>query len=178
MNYKEWSNLRKELHHDWLQNRYMTFLKSWKDCFDDVNSCDDNTEEVLEQLLQWDENKEALKLLLDNVEDALSPRQLLYEPPFDGMPDSNKKWLGDVIHALYCERIGVKERVDVMRWGHAMIRPRPGFIWGQARLTAARPYRGIHFANTDLSGVALFEEAFYHGLRAADEVLAGMRIHA
>jgi hypothetical protein len=64
------------------------------------------------------------------------------------------------------------ERLDVMRWGHAMIRPRPGFIWGSARAAAAKPYRGIHFANTDLSGVALFEEAFHHGLRAADEVLA------
>jgi protoporphyrinogen oxidase len=62
------------------------------------------------------------------------------------------------------------ERIDVMRWGHAMIRPRPGFVWGEARSKAAKPYRGVHFANTDLSGVALFEEAFYHGLRAADEV--------
>jgi hypothetical protein len=33
----------------------------------------------------------------------------------------------------------------------------------------------VHFANTDLSGVALFEEAFYHGLRAADEVLSKVR---
>jgi glycine/D-amino acid oxidase-like deaminating enzyme len=64
------------------------------------------------------------------------------------------------------------ERVDVMRWGHAMIRPRPGFAWGGARAAAARPFRGIHFAHTDLSGVALFEEAFYHGTRAAEEVLA------
>ncbi len=64
------------------------------------------------------------------------------------------------------------ERLDVMRWGHAMIRPRPGFIWGGARAAAAKPYRGIHFANTDLGGVALFEEAFHHGVRAADEILA------
>ena len=64
------------------------------------------------------------------------------------------------------------ERLDVMRWGHAMIRPRPGFIWGSARAAAARPYRGIHFAHTDLGGVALFEEAFYHGIRAAEEVLS------
>lgn len=63
------------------------------------------------------------------------------------------------------------ERLDVMRWGHAMIRPRPGFMWGGARAAAELPFRGIHFANTDLSGVPLFEEAFYHGLRAADEVL-------
>jgi protoporphyrinogen oxidase len=64
------------------------------------------------------------------------------------------------------------ERIDVMRWGHAMIRPRVGFMWGGSREAAAKPYRGVHFANTDLSGVALFEEAFYHGLRAADEVMA------
>jgi hypothetical protein len=64
------------------------------------------------------------------------------------------------------------ERLDVMRWGHAMIRPRPGFVWGGSRRAGAAPYRGIHFANTDLSGVALFEEAFYHGIRAAEEVLS------
>jgi protoporphyrinogen oxidase len=63
------------------------------------------------------------------------------------------------------------ERVDVMRWGHAMIGPRVGFVHGAARSAAAEPFRGIHFANTDLSGVALFEEAFYHGIRAAEEIL-------
>ncbi|HEX8845302.1 MAG TPA: NAD(P)-binding protein [Pyrinomonadaceae bacterium] len=68
------------------------------------------------------------------------------------------------------------ERLDVMRWGHAMIRPRPGFIWGAARRAALKPHRAIHFANTDLSGIPLFEEAFYHGTRAAEEVLrAGIR---
>jgi Flavin containing amine oxidoreductase len=63
------------------------------------------------------------------------------------------------------------ERIDVMRWGHAMVRPSPGFHGDPDRSEAARPFRQIHFANTDLSGVALFEEAFYHGLRAAEEVL-------
>jgi protoporphyrinogen oxidase len=62
-------------------------------------------------------------------------------------------------------------RLDVMRWGHAMISPRPGFLWGGERQKAMRAYRNIHFAHTDLSGIALFEEAFYHGLRAAKEVL-------
>jgi len=63
------------------------------------------------------------------------------------------------------------ERLDVMRWGHAMVRPRPGFVWGSARRAAARPFRGVYFAHSDLSGMALFEEAFYHGVRAAEEVL-------
>lgn len=62
-------------------------------------------------------------------------------------------------------------RIDIMRWGHAMISPRPGFLWGGIREKAVKPYRNIHFAHTDLSGIALFEEAFYHGLRAAAEVL-------
>lgn len=67
------------------------------------------------------------------------------------------------------------ERLDVMRWGHAMIMPRPGFVWSESRRAATVPYRGIHFAHSDLSGVALFEEAFYQGIRAADEVIAGVR---
>jgi protoporphyrinogen oxidase len=68
------------------------------------------------------------------------------------------------------------ERVDVMRWGHAMIRPRPDFIWGDARSIAIKPYRSIHFAHSDLSGVALFEEAFYQGIKAAEEVLKAKSI--
>ena len=62
------------------------------------------------------------------------------------------------------------ERLDVMRWGHAMIRPRTGFMWGNARREAAKPFRSIHFAHSELSGVALFEEAFDVGLRVADQI--------
>jgi phytoene dehydrogenase-like protein len=64
------------------------------------------------------------------------------------------------------------ERIDVMTWGHAMVQPYPGFVWGKHRQAAAKPDRSVHFANTDLSGIALMEEAFYHGVRAADEVMA------
>jgi hypothetical protein len=63
------------------------------------------------------------------------------------------------------------DRLDVMRWGHAMIRPSVGFRFGPARAAATRPYGNVHFAHSDLSGMPLFEEAFYHGLRAAEEVL-------
>jgi hypothetical protein len=66
------------------------------------------------------------------------------------------------------------KRLDICRWGHAMIRPRPGFINSRQRREAARPDGCIHFANTDLSGIALFEEAFDHGCRAAREVLESL----
>lgn len=61
------------------------------------------------------------------------------------------------------------ERLDVMRWGHAMVRPTPGL---RASLAKARePLGSIHFAHSDQSGVALFEEALHHGVRAAEEVI-------
>ena len=66
--------------------------------------------------------------------------------------------------------------LNVARWGHAMIRPTPGFVWGGSRLSGKEPWRGVHFANTDLSGVALLEEAFFHGTRAGEEVLAALSV--
>ena len=61
--------------------------------------------------------------------------------------------------------------VDVMLWGHAMIRPVPGFMWGDARRRATERHGAIRFAHSDMSGVSLFEEAQYHGVRAAEEVM-------
>ncbi|MEP6923907.1 MAG: FAD-dependent oxidoreductase [Pyrinomonadaceae bacterium] len=66
-------------------------------------------------------------------------------------------------------------RIDVMRWGHAMISPRPNFLWSGVRAQAATPFRNVYFAHSDLSGVALFEEAFDQGLRAAREIIQTLR---
>jgi monoamine oxidase len=66
------------------------------------------------------------------------------------------------------------KRIEVMRWGHAMIRPRPGFLWGGARQKAQESLDGLHFAHTELGGLALFEEANHFGVTAAERVLAGL----
>jgi hypothetical protein len=66
------------------------------------------------------------------------------------------------------------ERIDVFRWGHAMLRPTPGMFAGaaaRARVAAQQPLGAMHFAHSELSGFALFEEAQWHGVRAAEEVL-------
>ena len=63
------------------------------------------------------------------------------------------------------------QRIDIMRWGHGMVKPVPGFLWGEDRALAAAPLGRISFANTDLAGMALFEEAHWHGMRAAEEIL-------
>jgi hypothetical protein len=62
------------------------------------------------------------------------------------------------------------DTIDVAFWGHGMIRPRVGAAWSAELASRAQPIGRVHFAHTDLSGLALFEEAFDHGLRAAREV--------
>lgn len=65
-------------------------------------------------------------------------------------------------------------RFDGWVWGHGMIRPGPGFVWGAARRGAARPLGPIHFAHSDLSGLSIFEEAQYRGIVAAESALAAL----
>jgi hypothetical protein len=100
-----------------------------------------------------------------------NPRTLREELLSMDYEDCAEVILSDLARA-HPEIGSLTERIDVMRWGHAMIRPKTGFLWSPARRAAARPFRNIHFANTDLSGLALLEESFDHGLRAADTVLA------
>ena len=68
----------------------------------------------------------------------------------------------------------VVTRIDVWRWGHAMVKPVPGTMWGGVRAAAAAPIGNVHFAHSDLSGIALFEEANWQGTRAAEEILDGL----
>ncbi len=67
------------------------------------------------------------------------------------------------------------ERIDIARWGHAMVRSSAGRIWSGERELAATPHGRIHFAHSDLSGVALFEEAFDRGNIAAQEIAVRMQ---
>jgi hypothetical protein len=61
--------------------------------------------------------------------------------------------------------------IDIMRMGHAMIRPTPGFLFSEQRTHFARPSGRLVYANSDLSGFSIFEEAQYRGVKAADHVL-------
>jgi protoporphyrinogen oxidase len=109
-----------------------------------------------------------------------------YLPFTDGDPKQARRRLLAGDHAGYTDAIlgdlgrahrdleKAVERVDVWRWGHAMIRPTPGFIWGSARRRAAEAIGRVHFAHSDLSGMALFEEAQDRGVRAAEAVLRAL----
>ena len=118
----------------------------------------------------------------------LGPTIFTYYLPLVGKdPRTLRRELEALDHRACCDAIvsdlgrahrgleAVIERIDVWRWGHAMISPRPGFIWGGARQRAAQPLgERVFFAHSDLSGVALFEEAQDHGVRAAEAALCSL----
>ncbi|MFP2931418.1 FAD-dependent oxidoreductase, partial [Pyxidicoccus sp. 3LG] len=85
-------------------------------------------------------------------------------------------WEALVMADLLPAHSGIAEqaqRLEVQRWGHAMVRPSPGFMWGAAKKAAQESLgRSLHFAHSDLGGMALFEEANWFGVRAAERVLA------
>ena len=62
--------------------------------------------------------------------------------------------------------------VDIVRIGHAMVRPTVGFLGAEARREREWAPRGIHLAHSDLSGLSLFEEAQFRGVEAANAALA------
>lgn len=57
--------------------------------------------------------------------------------------------------------------VHVHRWGHAMIRPVPGFLFGEGLARAREPIGRVLACATDVGGLPLFEEAFSMGIEAA-----------
>ncbi|WP_080056950.1 NAD(P)-binding protein [Spirosoma aerolatum] len=98
-------------------------------------------------------------------------RQTAYTTTYD-------QWLSQILDELEMAHPGVTAYVsqaDIWLWGHGMIAPSPGFIWGNERRKAAQPLANrVFFAHSDLSGISIFEEAFYQGIRAAQEVVGSV----
>ncbi len=66
------------------------------------------------------------------------------------------------------------ENIDVWVWGHGMIRPTPGFIWGAARTAAAAQHPPVYVAHSDLSGISIFEEAYCRGCSVGELAARGL----
>lgn len=89
----------------------------------------------------------------------------------------HKQWVDIVIEDLSHIHPGIEsevENIDVWVWGHGMIRPVPGFIWGEFRQKMTKKAGRISFAHSDMSGISIFEEALYRGVEAADITLSSI----
>jgi glycine/D-amino acid oxidase-like deaminating enzyme len=83
-------------------------------------------------------------------------------------------WREAILHDLsraHPDIRGRVSRIDVMRIGHAMARPVPGFLGSETRRRFADSKGPVYYANSDLSGFSIFEEAQYRGVTAADRAL-------
>ncbi|MCL2589755.1 MAG: FAD-dependent oxidoreductase [Betaproteobacteria bacterium] len=88
---------------------------------------------------------------------------------------SHEEWAEFILNDLSRAHGGLRERVsqlDIFRHGHAMARPLPGFRDPTRRQRLTAGWDRVRFAHADVSGLSLFEEANYHGVRAAEEILA------
>jgi hypothetical protein len=101
----------------------------------------------------------------------------------DGTPSQNrelllaKDWnywkeaiLGD-LERVHKDIRQCVSRIDVMRMGHAMVRPTIGAILSAERTKLKRRDGRVLFANSDLSAISIFEQAQFHGIEAAQTAL-------
>ena len=104
----------------------------------------------------------------------------------DGSPKQNRQllldkdwtyWKEAILHDLERVHPDIRtcvSRIDIMRFGHAMARPKPGAVFSLERRTLAHPKEKstrLFFANSDLSAFSIFEEAQFRGVTAANRTL-------
>jgi hypothetical protein len=107
----------------------------------------------------------------------------------DGTPSQNRQmllekdwsyWKEAILRDLEPVHKDIRQcvsRMDIMRMGHAMIRPTVGAISSDERIRLKRRDGRILFANSDLSGISIFEEAQFHGVEAAQVALRSLGDH-
>lgn len=86
-------------------------------------------------------------------------------------PEDWKKMIQHDLRSFHPDLDDHLEHIDARVFGHAMIRPATNLIWGKARTSLKRGQNGLFFAHSDMSGISLFEEAFWQGLTTAQEVV-------
>jgi hypothetical protein len=101
----------------------------------------------------------------------------------DGSPAENRHlllnrdwnyWKEAILHDLERVHPDIRKcvsRIDIMRMGHAMARPKVGAVFSPERRNLANSRGRILYANSDLSSFSIFEEAQYRGVCAADRAL-------
>lgn len=144
-------------------------------CWDNVffNSESLGYVEATHQLLQQHKPQKVLTYYLPLTKsDAATERK-------KAMAMQHADWVQLILNDLQKVHSNIHEAVqhiDVMVWGHAMIRPAVNFIHGNARKEAAKPInKRIFFAHTDLAGISIFEEGFYQGIQAANSVIGAIK---
>ena len=115
-------------------------------------------------------------------------RVLLYYWPFVDQLAEARQTLLVQDHSFWTEQImadlrrvhpeldDLIERVDLYRWGHGMMRPSPGSLWGPTAAWRQQPMERIFFASCDATGLPLCEEAIFAGMLAAEQAMDSLGV--
>lgn len=108
-------------------------------------------------------------------------RVVTYYLPLDELPAqearkqalglSTEHWKKLIIADLEKMHPGIQKNIqdiELRLLGHAMIRPIPGQISSASIIP--RAHQGLFFAHSDMSGISIFEEAFWQGMETAKAV--------
>jgi len=104
------------------------------------------------------------------VGDPLTQRRRLQSQDFN-------HWKDFILRDLERAHPGLRKnvsRIDIFRQGHAMRRPGKGFLAESQNWQKATEKPRFRVANSDVSGLPLFEEAQYRGVAAARFTLASL----
>jgi hypothetical protein len=120
-----------------------------------------------------------------NLSHLESPFVITYYRALDGkdlkenrkklLKNSDDYWKEEIISDIKSAHPEIEQyilSIELFKRGHGMISPSVDFIFSDAIWDAAKPIDNkIFFAHTDLSGISLFEEAFYQGTKVVNELL-------
>ncbi|MBN8536143.1 MAG: NAD(P)/FAD-dependent oxidoreductase [Deltaproteobacteria bacterium] len=141
--------------------------------------------------LSWDNvsfYSKSLGYIVANHQDLKFNRKekvITYYLPLDEKPPKEERiaayqksyqdWLDIIIPDLEKMHPGISRtvlNVDVWIWGHGMVSPGINYLWSPKRKDFLKPFKGIEFAHSDMSGISIFEEAQYRGVEAAKRILS------
>ncbi|GAA5178207.1 NAD(P)/FAD-dependent oxidoreductase [Niveibacterium umoris] len=104
-----------------------------------------------------------------------APSPILRQQLLASTPEYWARFAIEELAPAYPELLPHVQRIDCIRHGHAMARPRPGFLTAPARHWFAQGVAGLQFAHADVSGFSVCEEAHARGVAAAERIAARLR---
>ncbi len=125
-----------------------------------INSCHQNLSA---------DKKETVITYYYNFSDSKKP--ISRKEIFDKKTEEWKEFILNDLKKFHPNIESIITEIDIHLWGHGMISPQVGFRNSKLREQLANGIGNIHFANTDVSGISIFEQAFYNGITAAKKTM-------
>lgn len=105
-----WQRRRSDFNHDWLKNQYINRLGGFIERLKTEGADISRIVRFLKQdFPEWEKKRETARELIVSFDREMSPRVLFKQEPLNQCDTDTKRWLGDLMHALWMARYPVKK---------------------------------------------------------------------